>query len=69
MADEDSRHVCTHHIESNGMILLGDLVLDIYQQVPIARHVSPVVGLELIQCVVQEAFPWLAIPRGEETMI
>ena len=30
-------HVCVHHVESNGMILLGDLVLDIYQKMPIAR--------------------------------
>ena len=52
MAYEYPWHVCVHHIESYGMILLGDPVLDIYQEVPIARHVSTIVGLELVQGVV-----------------
>ena len=48
MADQYPWYVCVHHVESNGMILLGDLVFDIYQEMPIARHVSTIVGLELI---------------------
>ena len=34
MADQYPWHVCVHHVESNGMILLGDLVFDIYQEMP-----------------------------------
>ena len=52
MADQYPWHVCVHHVESNGMILLGDLVLDIYQEVPIACRVSTIVGLELVLGVV-----------------
>ena len=52
MADLYPWHICVYHIESNGMILLGDLVFDIYQEMPIARHVSTIVGLELILGVV-----------------
>ena len=52
MADQYPWHICIHHVESNGMILLGDLVLDIYQEMPIARHVSIILGLELILGVV-----------------
>ena len=29
MADQYSWHIGVHHVESDGMILLGDLVLDI----------------------------------------
>ena len=57
MADEDPGHICVHHVESNGMILLGYLVLDIYEQVPIACHVSTIVGLELALSVVKQARP------------
>ena len=52
MADQYPWHIGVHHVESNGMILLGDLVFDIYQQVPIACHVSTIVGLELVVGVV-----------------
>ena len=52
MADQYPWHICVHHVESNGMILLGDLVPDIYQEMPIARHVSTIVGLELFLGVV-----------------
>ena len=52
MADQYPWHVCVHHVESDGMILFGDLVLDIYQDMPIARHVSTIVGLELVLGVV-----------------
>ena len=40
MADQDVRHVCVHHVESYGMILLGDLVLDLYLQMAIAIKVT-----------------------------
>ena len=62
MADQYPWHVCVHHVESYGMILLGDLVFDIYEQVPVACHVSTIVGLELVVGVVQQAFPWQSIP-------
>ena len=62
MADEDPGHFCVHHVESNGMILLGDLVPDIYEQVPVACHVSTIVGLELALGVVKQAQPWQSIP-------
>ena len=52
MAYEDPGHIGVHHVESYGMILLGDPVLDIYQEVPIACHVSTIVGLELVLGVV-----------------
>ena len=58
MADEDPGYFCVHHVESNGMILLGDLVLDIYEQVPVACHVSTIVGLKLTLCVVKQAWLW-----------
>ena len=59
MADQYPWHVCVHHVESYGMILLGDLVFDIYEQVPVACHVSTIVGLELVVGVVNK--PSLAI--------
>ena len=52
MADQYPWHICVHHVESYRMVLLCDLVLDIYQDVPIARHVSTIVGLELVLSVV-----------------
>ena len=62
MADEDPGHIYVHHIESNGMILLGDLVLDIYEQVPLTCHVSTVVGLKLALGVVKQSWLWQSIP-------
>ena len=62
MADEYPWHVGVHHVESYGMILLGDLVFDIYEQVPVACHVSTIVGLELVVGVVQQAFLRQSIP-------
>ena len=62
MADQYPLYICVHHVESNGMILLGDLVFDIYQEVPIARHISTIVGLELVLGVVLEALLWQSIP-------
>ena len=52
MADQYPWHIGVHHVESNGMVLLGDLVFDIYQDMPIARHVPTIVGLELVLGVV-----------------
>ena len=62
MADEDPWHICVHHVESNGMILLEDLVFDIYEQVSIACHVSTIVGLELALGVVKQSWLRKAIP-------
>ena len=61
MADEYPGHICVHRIESNGMILLGDLVLDIYEQVPMACHVSTIVRLKLALGVVKQAWLWQSI--------
>ena len=52
MADEYPWHVCVHHVESDRMVLLCDLVSDIYQEMPIAHHVCTIVGLEFILGVV-----------------
>ena len=68
MADEYPWHICVHHVESNGMILLGDLVLDIYQEMPIAHHVFTVVWLELILgCCLRDPLLTVHPYIGEET--